>query len=326
MTPLVSHPSMRIGRHSWRRRSTISSGYRQKLHSPIASLVEEDEYVFVNPEPTPAPVANHDQNVPRQPRGFDGYLSDGDGSHTQGQETPNRDAQATTDAHRRGARRYLTRNVMSTPEAPEPSALPQPALDHRPSTKPNIPSLGALGRRLSMSIGRPSFSRTHDRGEALLDADPAPSRLRSRMSWIGSIRRKIRGPGRRDSLLDNMAGVEEDGEEDATVAETCADVVAGDKRGEGASPEKGAATPPYPRLRSQPSLCRSSRTANADDVAFVPDTDNLAGKKVRAATPVSLHQAKRRSQFLLPDSTGSSTCSPRVSSYNALKAREYTNV
>ncbi|KAJ2387387.1 hypothetical protein GGI05_004097, partial [Coemansia sp. RSA 2603] len=279
----------------------------------------EDEYVMV--ELQPAMTTGNDQKVPRQPRGFDGYLSDGDENLTQNRVTPSHSTQTGADAQERGVRRYLTRNVMSTPEPPEPSALSQPVHDQQAASKRNMPSLGALGRRLSMSIGRPSFSRAHDRGESLLGADPLPLRTKSRMSWIGSIRRKIRGPGRRDSLLDDMAHVEEDG----VVAECCADGVSGDTQEEAAA-EKGAKTPPYPRLRSQPSLCRSSRTANAEDVAFVPDTDNLSGKKLRSVTPVSLHQAKRRSQFLLPDSTGSSTCSPRVSSYNALKAREYTNI
>ncbi|KAJ2780352.1 hypothetical protein GGI15_003574 [Coemansia interrupta] len=316
MKPLVSYPSTRISRHSWRRRSTISAGYRQKLHSPIASLVEEDEYVFVNPSPTPT--ATHDQNVPGQPRGFDEYLSDGDGSHTPSQETPAK----ADDAHGRGARRYLTRNVMSTPEPPEPSALRPPPPGAHVASKPGIPSLGALGRRLSMSIGRPSLSRPHSRGESLLGADP--SKLKSRLSWIGSIRRKIRGHGRRDSILDSTARAEEED----VVDEACAESVAGDAQDEGAAPGKDAVTPPpYPRLRSQPSLCRSSRTANAEDVAFVPDTDNPAAKKPRTPPAAPLRQAKRRSHFLLPDSSvASTTCSPRVSSYNALKAREYTNL
>ncbi|KAJ1648503.1 hypothetical protein J3B02_000152 [Coemansia erecta] len=260
--------------------------------------------------------------------GFDGYLSDAsDEMHPLRPLAPQQ--QPLPDKDSRDGRKYLQRNVMATPEQPEPSALPKGETSPPPPPRPSRSSFNVLSRRLSLGTNRSVFTRSRSEtntmprksgsffatNNASASHNAWQKSTRSRVSWLGTIKMRIKGERHTASISGDVAdtepiakeylrdeGLHEKGAPDAALAPA----------------EKDLSMPRYPRLRSQPSLCKSSkRVSKTDDVSFVPDTENLDTKRLSTNnTPRTFQrQPSKKSPFLLPDSSSSARF-PSSSSLN----------
>ncbi|KAJ1899279.1 hypothetical protein LPJ66_002211 [Kickxella alabastrina] len=279
--------------------------------------------------------APYQQQQKKQPQpqhdSFDNYLSDGSNDLyytdailelTEGHSDT---AFATgKTAIPKNDRKYLHRNIMTTPEQQTPASLP---FEQSYSTRSTRPSWGTIGRRLSMGntnsrlnqapVGAPavtkkagtSFSTSHSEAKGNSDN----SNTKTRVSWIGAIKTRIRGHRHR--------GISDD-TSDMTpiVRDYIWDIEAKDCQAQESSlPTEVVPESYYPRLRSQPSLCQSNKTPiTADNITFAADADNESSRQLRATTPPRQYQPSRRLQFLLPNRNSVA----HASSYNALKDRE----
>ncbi|KAJ1899078.1 hypothetical protein LPJ66_002347 [Kickxella alabastrina] len=270
----------------------------------------------------PQPQPQHDR--------FDNYLSDGSNDLyytdailklTEG-HSDTVFATGKTAIHKND-RKYLHRNIMTTPEQQEPASL---LFEQSYSTRSARPSWGTIGRRLSMGntnsrlnqapVGtsavtrRAGISFSTSRSEAKGNSDN--SNTKTRVSWIGAIKTRIRGHRHR--------GISDD-TSDMTpiVRDYIRDIEAKDCQAQESSlPIEVVPEPYYPRLRSQPSLCQSNKTPiTADNTTFAADADNESSRQLRETIPPRQYQPSRRLQFLLPNSSVA-----HASSYNALKDRE----
>ncbi|KAJ2402837.1 hypothetical protein GGI23_000431 [Coemansia sp. RSA 2559] len=179
------------------------------------------------------------------------------------------------------------------------------------STRPKSSNAG-------LANGENSFPHSLQRADGL-----QPLGIRRRTSWLGSIKKRIKGKDRKD------------GGEAETIPITHTFFEDNDDRGGGNivgvhymdhlfeqhGPSKPAASVGiYPRLRSQPSLCSSARNTedesslhNANDVAFVPDTDNMVGIRAHPTFSVQTPPHKwtaKRLQFMLPHRTSTAENAP----------------
>ncbi|KAJ2724295.1 hypothetical protein GGI07_002068 [Coemansia sp. Benny D115] len=261
--------------------------------------------------------------------GFEGYLSDESDSVPSKFNHPEANranvdvtsAQVTSGAQPTQTRRYLHHRITATPVQPE-SSLPK--LDRSFTTKSNSrPSWSALGRRLSLSTGPNRFSRSHssaavsDRrvrnsfgfyrsnGATELTTPELKPTTSSGPSWFGTLKMKLKGNRKTAPVLDpvdtvpiTIVNLHEDENDEQFQG------LANDDTG---SPTRNSSSKalgyPYPRLRSQPSLCRSNRTSsnnNNDDVVFVPDIENMNGKSAQPTTPSHPYRTSKKSLFLLP--------------------------
>ncbi|KAJ1796620.1 hypothetical protein LPJ59_003640 [Coemansia sp. RSA 2399] len=199
-------------------------------------------------------------------------------------------------------------------------------------------SWAALGRRLSIQgfpVGNTFYTRPRSSNAGFANGEDSlphslqradglqPLGVRRRTSWLGSIRKRIKRKDRKN------------GGEAETMPITHTFFGDNDHRGGGnivgvhymdhPFEQHGSAKPAtsagiYPRLRSQPSLCSSARNTedesslhNANDAAFVPDTDNLLG--IRAHAPSSVQTpphrwTAKRPQFMLPHRTSTTENAP----------------
>ncbi|KAJ2238261.1 hypothetical protein IWW45_000272 [Coemansia sp. RSA 485] len=326
MTPSLSRNSMRGSWHGWGKESTVKkSNYRQRISSPMAVWNEDAEGLHASAAAQIYPLKQEESPLQT---GFDGYLSDASDEmrflHPQVPRQPPMEG---------SSRKYLHRNVMVTPEQPEPSTLP--TIENSTMSKPSSrSSFSVLSRRLSLGTNMPIFARARSETNtmarksgtffAATNKDTGhgawQKNAKSRISWLGTIKMRIKGGRHTGNMSDDVADTEPIAQEYLRDEEDPHEDVYQDAAA--LAPEKDLSMPRYPRLRSQPSLCKTARrVSNADDVSFVPDTDNLGGKRPQANTPSPFQrQSARKSPFLLPDSNSSA----RFSSYSSLKEHNHT--
>ncbi|KAI9506882.1 hypothetical protein BX070DRAFT_249711 [Coemansia spiralis] len=211
------------------------------------------------------------------------------------------------------------------------------------STGTNRQSWTMLGRRLSLKstiVGgaltrskAPDTTPTSQTSEQILHSlqranGMQPPSTRRRTSWFGSIKQRVKSHRSKhdndaetmpiaiefDNNYEDCSGIGNFNNRLDYDAELAEDLVTNRE-----SRRFSYSVPCYPRLRSQPSLCSSNRDTadgsprcNRDDVAFVPDTDNIDGAHFPASTPPRGQQSwtVRKPQFMLPYKPGTAGNAP----------------
>ncbi|KAJ1666522.1 hypothetical protein IW140_004631 [Coemansia sp. RSA 1813] len=202
-------------------------------------------------------------------------------------------------------------------------------------------SWATLSRRLSLrnsaSAGRNTFStqpmspdtafanRENSLSHSLQRADGLqPLGVRRRTSWLGSIRKRIKRKDRKnggdaETMPITRTFFEENGDNIVGNGYAKPDMhFTGPLFERHESPNPGNSAGVYPRLRSQPSLCSSTRNTEDEssyttsDVVFVPDTDNLMSSHPRIVSLVHTPHSwtTKRPQFMLPYRTNMSENAP----------------
>ncbi|KAJ2805849.1 hypothetical protein H4R20_001926 [Coemansia guatemalensis] len=217
-------------------------------------------------------------------------------------------------------RRYLNQCITTAvSDSPEWSQL-APTLNGNAKTVDRQP-WKSLGRRLSLgfasnkprSLQRAQAQQTTNGTNAsliMLHSDGLwQSKPKQHSSWLDTIRTRLKGRRHRHRQPQDAAAlpiaahfdadfdepIEELEDTDAAIVDTSAPVPA----------------PCYPRLRSQPSLCRSqagttdgsSPSRARDEAVFVPDVDNIPLGHSHALTPQRHSYASQqplKARFMLP--------------------------
>ncbi|KAJ2116395.1 hypothetical protein GGI01_000173 [Coemansia sp. RSA 376] len=250
---------------------------------------------------------------------FDGYLSDSSQESSACEHT----VKAATDNTQPSRRKYLNRHVSTELES---AAMPEPTTSDWKSSVAR-PSWSTISRRLSLSTATNRFARApaevpssaRATGASLSIHRPYFDETRRHTSWIGTIKMKLTGRGRRRDKLGDQATT--------PITRDCnfedIPTVRSDEMIEGASHLNSAVSPSqpepvsvYPRLRSQPSLNRlasarqrhtsarrnvlSGAHSHVADVIFVPEESDTGEEYMQGTSLPYSNRAQRRSQFILP--------------------------